>query len=94
MIRTPQYAYLHVNIGILKGLLGQGPEAERHFREAQRFDPNNPVSYTHFARWLAAQGRTEEARLLVSRAVELSPADADARNLQIVLEAESARDVR
>lgn len=78
---SPQYAYLHVNIGILKNALGQPAEAERHFREAQRYDPNNPVSYTHFARWLKSVGRTEEARLFAHRAVDLSPADADARNL-------------
>lgn len=88
---TPQYAYLHVNIGILKGILGQRAEAERHFREAQQFDPGNPISYTYFARWLATVGRTEEARLFASRAVELSPADADARNLLNDLVARSVK---
>ena len=78
---TPHYAYLHVNLGVLKGALGQSAEAERHFREAQQDDPNNPVSYTHFARWLKSKGRTEEARLLAQRAVELSPADAEAQGL-------------
>ena len=84
---TPNYAYLHVNIGILKSAMGQPREAERHFREAQRDDPGNPVSYTYYARWLRSIGRTEEARLFVERAVELSPADADARRLLIELEA-------
>jgi Flp pilus assembly protein TadD len=78
---TPNYAYLHVNLGVLKGALGQKAEAERHFREAQKDDPNNPVSYTHFARWLTSIGRTEEARLFAQRAVELSPADAEAQGL-------------
>jgi tetratricopeptide (TPR) repeat protein len=75
---TPRYAYLQVNLGVLKAALGQPAEAERHFREALQDDPNNPVSYTFFARWLQSVGRTEEARLLAQRAVELSPADADA----------------
>jgi tetratricopeptide (TPR) repeat protein len=78
---TPRYAYLQVNLGVLKAALGQPAEAERHFREAQQDDPNNPVSYTFFARWLKSVGRTEEARLFAERAVELSPADADARAL-------------
>jgi tetratricopeptide (TPR) repeat protein len=78
---TPRYAYLQVNLGVLKAALGQPAEAERHFREAQQDDPNNPVSYTFFARWLKSLGRTEEARLFAERAVELSPADADARAL-------------
>jgi Flp pilus assembly protein TadD len=78
---APHYAYLHVNLGVLKAALGQPAEAERHFREAQKDDPNNPVSYTYFARWLKTAGRTEEARLLAQRAVELSPGDADAQSL-------------
>ncbi|MGH9143119.1 MAG: tetratricopeptide repeat protein [Vicinamibacterales bacterium] len=78
---TPRYAYLQVNIAILKAALGHPDEAERHFREALRDDPNNPVSYTYFARWLQSIGRTEEARLLAERATQLSPADADAMAL-------------
>ena len=77
----PDYSYLHVNIAILKAALGQRTEADREFREALRDDPFNPVSYTHYARWLKSLGRTEEARLYASRAVELSPADVDARLL-------------
>ena len=88
---NPKYAYLHVNIGVLKSALGQPAEAERHFREAQQDDPNNPVSYTHFARWLASVGRTEEAQLFAARAVELSPADADARLLLDAIVAGPAR---
>lgn len=78
---TPDYSYLHVNIGILQAKLGQRAEAERHFRKAQRDDPDNPIAYTFYARWLASMGRTEEARLYADRAVQLSPADADARAL-------------
>jgi protein O-mannosyl-transferase len=87
---TPRYAYVHVNLGVLKGALGQPAEAERHFREALQDDPANPVSYTHFARWLTSIGRTEEARLLAERAIELSPADLDARTLLAGLQAHAA----
>lgn len=78
---TPDYSYLHVNIGILKAALGQPIEADRHFRKALLDDPGNPVVYTHYARWLNAVGRTQEARLYAARAAELSPADMDARML-------------
>jgi Tfp pilus assembly protein PilF len=78
---TPHYSYLHVNLGVLKARLGQPAQAERYFREALDDDPNNPVCYTFFARWLRSIGRTEEARLLADAAVRLSPADADARSL-------------
>ena len=78
---TPEYAYLHVNMAVLDAAVGRPRDAERHFRDALRYEPNNPVSYTHFARWLASIGRTEEARLLTETAVGLSPGDADARAL-------------
>ena len=66
---TPHYAYLHVNLGVLNAALGRPAEAERNFREAQQDDPNNPVSYTYFARWLKSIGRTEEARLFTAEGV-------------------------
>lgn len=72
---TPNYAYLHVNIGVLKGAQGDAAEAERHFLDAQRFDPVNPVSYYYYGRWLDSVGRTEEAIPLARRALELSPND-------------------
>jgi tetratricopeptide (TPR) repeat protein len=83
---TPDYSYLHVNIAILKALLGRRTEADREFREALRDDPDNPISYTFYVRWLKSVGRTEEAWLYASRAVELSPADVDARALLTELE--------
>ena len=78
---TPQYAYLHVNIAILKGAQGKAADAERHFRNAQKYDAKNPVSYYHYARWLASMGRTEEAAVLARRAIELSPAHIEAQQL-------------
>jgi len=75
-----------VNLGVLKAAQGQPREAERYFRAALRDDANNPVSYTYFARWLKSRGRTEEALVLAERALNLSPADADARALATDLE--------
>src|SRR5262249_1694309 len=49
---VPEYSYLHINIAILKGALRQDADAERHFLAAQKFDPDNPVSYFFYARWL------------------------------------------
>jgi tetratricopeptide (TPR) repeat protein len=79
--RTPRYAYLHVNMGVLKGAQGQPAEAERHFVEAQQYDPGNPVSYLYYARWLNSVGRTNEAAVNARRATELSPADLEAQQL-------------
>ncbi len=78
---TPQYAYLHVNIAILKGAQGKAADAERHFLNAQKYDAKNPVSYYYYARWLASMGRAEEAAVLARRAIELSPAHIEAQQL-------------
>ena len=78
---VPEYSYLHVNMAILKGALHQPSEAERHFLAAQRFDPDNPVCYFFYARWLAEQGRIADATAQATRAIALSPGYADAQDL-------------
>lgn len=78
---APNYAYLHVNLGVLKDALGQAAEAERHFREAQQDDPQDPATYLFYARWLRSAGRTDEAIAQARRALAVSPGDADAQQL-------------
>src|SRR5581483_1768472 len=78
---NPQYSYLHVNLGILNGAMGRPAEAERYFRQAQAFDPQNPEVYVSFGRWLLAQGRRGEAIEQLTRALQVSPGDIDARTL-------------
>jgi hypothetical protein len=78
---VPEYSYLHINIAILKGVLHEDADAERHFLAAQRFDPDNPVSYSFYARWLAGKGRLTEATAQAKRAVALSPGYTDAQDL-------------
>ena len=51
---VPQYAYLHVNLGVLKAAQGKAADAERHFRDAQKYDARDPVSYYYYANWLAS----------------------------------------
>jgi hypothetical protein len=78
---VPEYSYLHINIAILKGVLRQPADAERHFLDAQRYDPDNPVCYFFYARWLAEQGRIADATAQARRAVALSPGYTDAQSL-------------
>jgi hypothetical protein len=52
-----------VNLGVLNAALRATCRGGTDFREAQRDDPNNPVSYTYFARWLKSIRRTEGAAL-------------------------------
>ena len=88
---APQYGYLHVNIGVLDGARGDPVEAERHFRLAQQYDPGNPVSYVYYGRWLHSVGRNAEALALARHALELSPADIDARTLLDEMTAAASR---
>ncbi|HYM24871.1 MAG TPA: hypothetical protein VEU08_16760, partial [Vicinamibacterales bacterium] len=78
---VPEYAYLHVNIAILKGALNRTAEAEEHFRLAQQYDPDNPICYYFYARWLTQIGRVSDATIQAKRALDLSPGYADARDL-------------
>ncbi len=87
---TPQYAYLHVNLGVLKGARGDAAAAERHFLDAQRYAPGDPVSYYFYAKWLDSVGRTAEAIPLTRRALELSPAHVEARELLAAIDARQA----
>ena len=89
---APQYAYLHVNIGVLDGARGKPVDAERHFRLAQQYDPGNPVSYVFYARWLGSVGRVAEALALAQRALDLSPGDVDARALVTELARNATRE--
>jgi protein O-mannosyl-transferase len=78
---TPHYSYLHVNLAILKDVLNQPVEAERYFRNALQYDPNNPESYYFYARWLTGRNRAEEAVPLLRQALQLSPAHSSAQSL-------------
>jgi protein O-mannosyl-transferase len=70
----PRYAYVHINLGILKGATDRPVEAERHFKSALQFNPNDPTSYFYYASWLRRQNREAEAIPLLKRSLQLSPA--------------------
>lgn len=77
----PYYAYLHVNLGILKEAAGQTAEAEIHFRNALSFDAVNPECYYYYARFLRNQNRLPEVLPVLYKALELAPAHLEARQL-------------
>ena len=88
---TPQYYFLLINLAIAENATRQSAAAEQHFKEALQMAPSYPDSYIYYARYLLAHGRMDEARALLRRALELSPADVTAR--QLLKEAEM-RDVQ
>ena len=78
---TPLYSTLFINIAIAESALGQPVAAEQNFKQALRLAPNNPNSFTYYARWLMACARVAEARELLRQALGLSPGDLFAQDL-------------
>ena len=58
---APDYSVLEVNLGVLAAARDLRPEAEFHFKQALRLNPNSRDSYFFYASWLDKWGRKEEA---------------------------------
>ncbi|MBI4931968.1 MAG: tetratricopeptide repeat protein [Bacteroidetes bacterium] len=69
----PYWAYIHINMGILRDAMGYPKEAEEYFLNAIRYQPNVPDSYFFYARFLQKQGRTGEAISQLKKGHEISP---------------------
>ncbi len=69
----PNYSYIYINLGILKAYQKNYSEADVYFKQAISMDPYNPDCYPWYGEFLWKQGRTEEARKIVSQGLELSP---------------------
>ncbi|MHB8880791.1 MAG: tetratricopeptide repeat protein [Thermodesulfovibrionales bacterium] len=78
---TPDYSYLHINMGILKEATGRSAEAEQYFKQALSSGPGYPVSYYYYARFLKNQGRVDEAIVHLHKAQDLASGYLDARHL-------------
>jgi len=78
---TPQYSVLLINLAVAEAATKQEAIAEQHFKEALRFAPSSPDSYSFYARYLIAHARTAEAQAMLRRALELSPTDITAQEL-------------
>ncbi|MGA2402795.1 MAG: tetratricopeptide repeat protein [Syntrophobacteraceae bacterium] len=79
----PYYAYLHINLGILKEAAGRTAEAETYFRNALSFDAVNPECYYYYARFLRNQNRLQETLPVLHKALELAPAHLEAGHLLV-----------
>ena len=76
---TPNYPILEINIGIAYGVLNQNSLAETHFRRAVSLAPYDPQPHFYFGRWLAAQGRTQEAITELQSSISYDPQWVDPR---------------
>jgi tetratricopeptide (TPR) repeat protein len=81
---TPAYSYLEINQGVVAGQLGDGLEAERHFRRALQLNADGNAHF-FFARWLVSAGRSLEATDHLRAAIELSPAASAQKGLLLRL---------
>jgi protein O-mannosyl-transferase len=79
----PQYSYLYINMGILKGALGETSEAEYYFKAALDYGKSNPEGNFYYARFLHNNGRYREAITICREGLQKSPGHL---NLQLMLE--------
>ena len=78
---TPNYGTLEVNLAIVENALGNPAAADSHFTLALTLNPQHPAPHRYYARWLIHQGRGAEAIPHLEYAIQLSPADIEARHL-------------
>jgi tetratricopeptide (TPR) repeat protein len=69
----PNYNYLHINLGVVKGAMNKAEEAEYHFRYALTLRPDHPDGYFYYANWLKSQGRFRESITLTQQGLQKSP---------------------
>lgn len=72
----PTWAYIHINMGILREAMGFSEEAEQYFKNAIRFQPNVPDCYYFYARWLDRKGRPADAIAQLQEGHRISPGHA------------------
>lgn len=81
LAQWPYYAYLHVNMGILKNAIGNPTEAESYFKSGIQYGQAYPNSYFYYARFLSAVNRKEESIVQLQKCLSMSEAHIEARNL-------------
>ena len=57
----PNWAFIHINMGVLRDAMGFPEEAEQYFKNAIQLQPTLPDAYYFYARWLAEKGKIDEA---------------------------------
>jgi len=70
----PYYAYLNINIGVLREWQSRIPEAEAQFKAAIENNNTNPECYYFYADFLVRRNRASEAPPYVEKGLQLSPA--------------------
>jgi hypothetical protein len=76
---SPNYSYLHINLGVVYSQMGNPQQAEYHFKLALDLPPYAPEAPFYYGNWLAQQKRYADAKFYLKRALQLSPAHQVAR---------------
>ncbi len=85
LVYCPNYPTLEVNLGIVEAAQRRPAEAEAHFQRAIALSPEYPDGYFYYARWLNEEGTSQKAIPFLKRAIALSPAASDARELLMAI---------
>ena len=81
LIVKPNYAYIYVNLGILKNGTGDKVAAENYFKKAISCPNDKYFSWYNYVSFLTGEGRDEEAEQSLIMAINSHPNFYDAQNL-------------
>lgn len=68
----PNYSYLHINMGVLNGAMGNAVEADKYFKSGIVLNNMNPEAYYYYANFLINQNRLPEATSNVNTGLQIS----------------------
>ena len=78
---TPNYSYLHINLGITRGALNDHALATAHFRRAIELAEADSIPRFYYGRYLKGLGRITESVEHLRAAIDRNPLQTDARYL-------------
>lgn len=90
----PYWAFIHINMGILKNAMGHPEEAERYFLNAIRHQPDIADGYFYYAKWLKDQNRLVEAKQQLEEGIRISPGHTNIKRFLETLTFEMTADNR
>lgn len=88
------HPYLFINLGVVANKLGDKEAAESYFKTAVQKGHGYPECHYGYGKWLADEGRKDEAIESLSKAVALSPNHIYSKNLLAKLKRDPSEDLR
>lgn len=72
-VLLPDYSTLYINLGILKNATGDKVAAENFYKRSLQCTTTNQSSYYYYGKFLTDQGRDEEAKQNLEKALQIFP---------------------